>query len=198
MECTIDGPAGPIPATFDEAAAFAEAAAGHGDRRCCVLAHPHPQCGGSRHDMVIGSLVPGLVADGVSCLRFDFRRDAEDLVAAGVEDLLVAAAWLRERTGATALHLVGYSFGSVVVATATAHCDADRCTLVAPPVGAMTVPTPTRPVRIVAGEADAFAPVADLERYRANAPAGSELILLPGVDHFFHGAAPALAEACLS
>ena len=176
----IPGPAGALVARFDAAAEPGRASA--------VLCHPHPLYGGTLEDAVLDCLAQVLLANGVDCLRFNFRgaggsEGSHDHGHGEVEDLLAAIAWLQTEHGADHLWLGGYSFGANVVWQSLDRAPApERVLLVAPPVGMMDFP-PRRvgcPVDVFIGDADDFA---DLDALAAWEGVTSHVIA--GANHFF-------------
>jgi alpha/beta superfamily hydrolase len=168
-------------------------------RYAAAVLHPHPQQGGNSSNAFVVASVNALHAMGASTLRFDFRKPAQDLLAASTRDLQAALATLCERTpAAQALVLVGYSYGSLV-ATRVA-CDESLTpareisvlVLVAPPVGVlpspseMTTPLATwhRPLLHVVGDSDAYCP---LEAFLRLPPQQAKREVVTNADHFLHG-----------
>lgn len=177
----IPGPAGALEAQLDRS----PAASG----RFAVLCHPHPQYGGSMHDAVLDILAGALLADGVCCLRFNFRgvgasEGRSSGGSAEAEDLLAAAAWLRAEHAPDELWLGGYSFGASIVWQAAAAIDAQRLLLIAPPVGLMQFSDQDLQARIdvFAGDRDDYVDFA-----RLNTLKGATVHQLAGADHFFMG-----------
>ena len=60
----FDGPAGQLEG---------ELVSVTGSEVAAVLCHPHPQMGGSMHDMVLGAVHESLNELGVTTLRFNYR-----------------------------------------------------------------------------------------------------------------------------
>lgn len=178
----IPGPAGALVARFD--------AASDPGRARAVLCHPHPLYGGTLHDAVLDCLAQVLLANGVDCLRFNFRgaggsEGSHDHGRGEVADLQAAIAWLQAEHGADHLWLGGYSFGANVVWQSLDRVPApERVLLVAPPVGMMDFP-PRQvrcPVDVFIGDADDFA---DLDALAAWEGVTSHVIA--GANHFFVG-----------
>jgi len=162
-----------------------------------VLCHPHPLYGGSMHDGVLDCLARVLLADGVTCLRFNFRgvgasTGTHDGGRGEVDDLLAAIDWIRTCEHPEQLWLGGYSFGAFVAWESLAHgARPDRVLLVAPPVGRMpfTHRLPGCQVDVFAGDRDDFVDQAVLAGWE-----GVNVHLLAGADHFFMGAWDDLAR----
>ena len=84
-----------------------------------VLAHPHPQFGGSMRSIVIGALFSALPSAGVAALRFNFRgvEGSEGTFDEGRgerQDVVAAVDVLHPITEGLPLVLAGWSFGGVL------------------------------------------------------------------------------------
>ena len=185
----IQGPSGLLEARFDEAEVAKPIDA--------VLCHPHPQYGGSLHDAVLDTAARVLLDHGISCLRFNFRgvgssQGNYDNGIGEVDDLLAAVAWVREQRSEHGLWLVGYSFGSNIVAKAVTSVDPDHALLLAPPVSVMdfSAIAETDRVYAIGGSQDDFVDAAKL-----NGLLGDRAYLIDGADHFFSGFATELSDA---
>ena len=71
MHLTIAGPAGPLEALLDEPSPAERA--NRPIRAAVVLAHPHPQQGGTMHTKAVFQGAKGLLRIGCAVLRFNFR-----------------------------------------------------------------------------------------------------------------------------
>jgi len=178
----ISGPAGALEARFDES--------DQPGRAHAVLCHPHPLYGGTLHDGVLNCLAQVLLANGVHCLRFNFRgvggsEGSHDNGRGEVEDLRAAIGWLKSQHEVEHLWLGGYSFGaSVVWNSLEGMPEPERILLVAPPVGVMAFPERQLrcPVDVFIGDADDFADQDALAAWR-----GVHAHLIAGANHFFLG-----------
>ena len=104
----IPGPAGKLEASVRAA---------ESPKGAVVIAHPHPQHGGTMHNSVIFHCDRELNRDGWTSLRFNFRGVEEsegefDEGRGEVDDLSAAATWLRGLAPQRPLVLVGFSFGA--------------------------------------------------------------------------------------
>jgi len=187
----IDGPAGQLEAIYDESRTAREISA--------ILCHPHPQYGGSMYDAVLETAATVLLAEGVNCLRFNFRgvgasAGRYDNGVGEVDDLLAAHHWLATTHAQHEVWWLGYSFGSAVVWRALQKATPKRALLIAPPVGMMdfaahTPATPLDNINAIAGDRDNFV---DATRF-ANWP-GVTTHVIPGADHFFSASHAELAQ----
>lgn len=160
-----------------------------------VVCHPHPQFGGSMENELVVALASALGAAGLATLRFDFRgvgrsSGTYDDGRGEVEDVVAAAALLRERLGTPRVTLVGYSFGSVMALRAglVAPDATTAVVAVAPPVrmlGLDFLAGCPLPLAFVTGDRDQFCPLQALESARERFAPASTLALVPGADHFF-------------
>jgi alpha/beta superfamily hydrolase len=86
--------------------------------------------------------------------------------------------------------LAGFSFGAVVATRAAASIKPERLVTIAPAVnvlGKELQSVPTMPWLVIQGDADEVVPVGDVSRWVEELEIQPELIILPGVGHFFHG-----------
>jgi len=186
----IDGPAGSLEARHDPAP---EPGGGQ-----AVLCHPHPRYGGSMADGVLDCLAKRLLAAGVGVLRFNFRgvgasASGFDGGRGEVQDLLAAAAWLRDCFPGEPLWAGGYSFGAWVTWEALERgLMADRVVLVSPPVGPMAFASGPggTPVDVVAGSDDDF-----IDPQALDAWSGVTVHTIAGADHFYSGHRSELEQA---
>ena len=97
-----------------------------------VIAHPHPQYGGSMHNNVVESLVKAYGKAGFTTLRFNFRGvgRSEGHYDGGVgeqQDVSGAVAYLKD-LGMTTIHLAGYFIRGLGKRTGTGRsreCDSN-------------------------------------------------------------------------
>jgi hypothetical protein len=143
----------------------------------------------------------------VPALRFNFRGvgASEGAYADGkgeVDDLLAAAGWLRRRHAGAELWLAGFSFGAAVAIAAARPLGPRVLVSVAPPVTRMaellTGPMPDCRWIVIQGTADDVVAAADVEAWVGARQPRPDLVLLPDVDHFFHGRLTLLREALVA
>ena len=199
---TIEGPSGPLEAVVEEPAAGAHAEMGG---RFAVVCHPHPLYGGTLTNKVVHSIARSFQELGVATIRFNFRGVG---ASAGVydegigetADALAAVEWGHRRWPDRRLWLAGFSFGSYVAVRAAATAAPERLVTVAPPVARFdfdAVPVPRCPWLIVQGDADELVDVGSVrDRVRSLVPPPT-LVVLPRVEHFFHGRLHELKAAIL-
>jgi alpha/beta superfamily hydrolase len=105
-------------------------------RLAVIVCHPWGPLGGSMHDPTVVSIVSLMTEAGLTTLRFSFRSGI-GRGHSSAADLRAACAMLRSLdTPPEALLLVGYSYGSLVVAdVAPTLPDVAAFAMVAPPFG---------------------------------------------------------------
>lgn len=165
-----------------------------------LVTHPHPLYGGSMHNNVVEALLRAAAGAGWASLRFNFRgvggsTGSHDQGRGEEDDLLAAAAWLKERAEAP-LALLGYSFGSLVAANAASRLPGLAGGIwVAPPLilGELPPwPQDAGPLLIIVGSEDEYSQVGWLEEYVGGMGARGSLVIVQGGDHFFWGGESAL------
>ena len=188
---TIAGPAGALEVALNVPA--------HAPRGIALVAHPHPQQGGTLDNKVAQTLARTFLALGYVATRFNFRGvgGSEGVFDDGVgetADALAALAHARTRfdvhSGALPVALAGFSFGSYVQTRVSQAFGAERLVLVGPAaqrLASMAVPADTI---VIHGEDDDVVPLADVLAWAR--PQELPVIVFPGCGHFFHGRLPHL------
>lgn len=175
---------------------FADAGTGKG----VVISHPNPVMGGTMRNNVVESLVLAFYGKRFSTLRFNFRgvgcsEGDFDEGAGEQNDLDSAVAFIKSR-GVKSVSLAGYSFGAWVTANyLTMGPSVDRVVLVAPPVSVSPFSKKALAGRvnlIICGDRDPFCMAEDVASFSEEV--GSEVILVPGTNHFFVGKEKQLIE----
>lgn len=189
---TFAGPAGRLEGLWKEAAGARLGSA--------VFAHPHPLHGGTLHNKVVFRAARALAAAGYGTLRFNFRgvglsQGRRDAGRGEVEDFR-AALDEAQRLGGLPIVAGGFSFGAAAALRAIAG-DGRVVALIAAGLPVATesgadLPRPGVPSIFLAGERDAFGPPALLGGLAAD---GSEIVVVPGTDHFFEGKLDELEQA---
>lgn len=139
-------------------------------------------------------------------LRFNFRgvgasAGSYDEGRGETQDALAVIAAGRARWPQAALTLAGFSFGAVVSLMAAAAAAPSRLISVAPPVarfGLASIARPACPWLIVQGDADEVVDARETQAFAANFSPPPQLVLLPGVGHFFHGRLDQLRDAAIA
>jgi alpha/beta superfamily hydrolase len=190
----IAGPVGTLEAAIDASAGPAIATA--------VVCHPHPQQQGTMTNKVVTTVARAFAELRADAVRFNFRGVGKSAgpYAGGVgerDDALAVVDWCRERWPNRPLYLGGFSFGAAVAASIAARVVPAGLVTVAPPLDRLRAGfvAPACPWLLVHGEADDVVPPGPVLEWAAALPSPPEIVLLPGVGHFFHGSLVALNEA---
>lgn len=176
LECAIDGPAG-------EASGIA------------LIAHPHPQFGGTLDNKVVQTLARAFVELGCVALRPNFRgvgasEGVYDEGRGEVEDLAAVLDWGRREFGALPIALAGFSFGAAMQARLAARAAPQRMALVGVATGSFDVPAVPPDTLVIHGEQDETVPLAAVLAWAR--PQELPVVVVPGADHFFHRKLPVL------
>jgi alpha/beta superfamily hydrolase len=196
----IEGAAGRLEAAAREA----ETA-----RAAAVIAHPHPQYGGTLHNPVIFHADRELNRAGWSTLRFNFRgagssEGSHDEGEGEVDDVASAVKWLRGEVSDVPLLIVGYSFGSWCgLRYAMGDRGVAAVVVIGMPVRIYAFDDVVRfgrPLAVVQGSHDQFGSPDEVEALLESARPPGRLYRVEGADHLFDGRAPEVArrvvEAC--
>jgi hypothetical protein len=193
----LQGPAGAIEAQLDvpEPDLFA---APHGT---VVVAHPHPQFGGTMTNKVVQTIARAYVQCGWRAVRFNFRgvgasAGVYDHGQGELSDLLVVVA--QQAVLDAPLALAGFSFGAFVTAHAVEALHVQRplssVVLVGTAASRFTVapvPATVHPQTLVVhGELDDTVPLSSVMEWAR--PQSLPVTVVPGGEHFFHGQLPLL------
>ena len=196
---TIEGPVGCLEAIYEEPG---ESTAG----TAAVICHPHPLYHGTMNNKVVHTVARTLQRFGMPTLRFNFRGvgGSEGDYGEGIgetDDAVAAVAWIKKRRPNDDILLAGFSFGALVALRATSVVKPVDLITVAPAVHRVDVSdvqVPECPWLILQGEADELVDVDAVIEWVNELPPGPELVLLTGVDHFFHGKLTLLKEAIVN
>jgi alpha/beta superfamily hydrolase len=155
-----------------------------------LIAHPHPQQGGTLDNKVVQTLAKTFVALGYAAVRFNFRGvgDSQGTFDDGngeTDDAMAALAYGRQRYGEVPLALAGFSFGSFVQTRVAQRVGFERLVLIGPAVNRFAVQTVPAETIVVHGEEDDVVPLADVFNWAR--PQQLPIIVFPGCGHFFHG-----------
>lgn len=182
------GPAGKLEALLDIPAAA-------DGSRVVVICHPHPVHGGTMTNKVVHMLAKACNEFGVPAVRFNFRgvgasAGSYDEGRGETDDALAALDWAARRWPQAQLWVAGFSFGGAIAIRAAVAREVRRLITVAPAVqrfGLDVDALPRCPWLLVHGERDELIDPVSIQQWVATLAAPPQLVLLPGVDHFFHG-----------
>jgi uncharacterized protein len=199
---TLRGPAGDIEARVETP----QAAENERDRSIAafgVVCHPHPLFGGTLDNKVVYTVARAFHDLGLPTIRFNFRGVGKSAgaFAEGIgetDDALAVIEAGRQRWPGAALWLAGFSFGGAVAIRAAAQANPERLVTVAPAIRRVSLADtslPECPWLIVQGDADDVVSHVDVVEWASRLPRPPEIVLLPGVEHFFHGKLNELRDA---
>jgi uncharacterized protein len=180
---TIDGPAGPLEVIYNAPDAPPAGIA--------LVAHPHPQQGGTMENKVVQTLAKTFFSLGYAAVRFNFRGVGEsageyDDGIGETDDALAVLAHAKAKFGAELpVVLAGFSFGSYVQTRVAKALDTQRLVLVGPAVRRFAVEEVPGDTIVVHGEEDDVVPLADVLAWAR--PQQLPIVVFPGCGHFFHG-----------
>ncbi|MDR2155174.1 MAG: alpha/beta hydrolase [Burkholderiaceae bacterium] len=195
---TLYGPAGVIEALLD----LPEADLFDPPRGTAVIAHPHPQFGGTMTNKVVQTIARACVQCGWRALRFNFRGvgasvGAYDEGRGEVQDLLAVVA--QQAPTDAPLAVAGFSFGAFVATQAIAALHAagrEVASVVLVGTAASRfalapLPAELHPRALVLhGEHDDTVPLASVLDWAR--PQSLPVTVVTGGEHFFHGQLPLL------
>ena len=179
------------------------AGASRGVRAAVVVAHPHPQYGGTMHTKVVYQTAKALARIGCAALRFNFRGVgvSEGTYDNGVgeqDDFRAALDFMHARYPDAPMWAAGMSFGSRIALT-VGPADSRVTTL----IGIATALTSDLSAAqrspkakfFIHGERDEICPLKDLREFYAHASEPKELVVIDGADHVFDGKVSEVADA---
>jgi alpha/beta superfamily hydrolase len=175
----VPGPAGVIECAVDEPAE------GRAPRGAALIAHPHPQFGGTLDNKVVQTLARAFIELGYQAWRPNFRgigasEGGYDAGVGEVEDLLAIYNQIVRKP----IVLAGFSFGAVMQARLAQRVSAESLVLVGVAVGSFEVPPVPRGSRVIHGELDETIPLAAVLDWAR--PQELPVLVVPGAEHFFH------------
>jgi uncharacterized protein len=194
----IPGPAGRLEALLDEPHTGGE------PRAAVVLAHPHPQYGGTMHTKAVYQAAKALARIGCAVLRFNFRGAG---TSAGIfsdgpgemDDFRAALAFMHERHPNTPLWAGGMSFGAWIGLTVGAGDPRVSALIgIAMPVTRYdfaAVERSTTAKFFIQGERDELCPLKEMRAFYARCAEPKELVVIDAADHLFDGKVSEVADA---
>jgi uncharacterized protein len=193
---TIDGTAGLLEVLVDEPVPMPRLT----PVGTAVIAHPHPQFGGTMDNKVVQTLARAFVLCGWRAVRFNFRgvgksQGAYDAGHGELADLLSVVAHFAAEGP---LALAGFSFGSFVTSHAVQALAVTQAPEKVVLVGTAASRFQVAPIApelhertlVIHGELDETVPLADVMAWAR--PQSLPVTVIPGGEHFFHGQLPLL------
>ena len=172
-----------------------------------VVCHPHPLHGGTMDNKVVTTLARTAHQAGVASIRFNYRgvgasAGSYDNGRGETQDALTAVAHGRHLWPGARLWLAGFSFGGcIALRCSTAHGvgHVDRLLTVAPALAShydspRNIEVPRCPWLVIQGQDDDVVDPRQAVQWVESLEPAPELVLLPGVGHFFHGALNTLQQ----
>jgi uncharacterized protein len=208
----VQGPAGSLEALLDEpppargvnAEGLLERGQADGLHAAVVIAHPHPQFGGTMHTKAIFQSAKAFSRIGCAVLRFNFRGvgtsdGSFDNGTGETDDFRAALDFMHKRYPGVPLWSAGMSFGAWISLTAgTADPRVSALVGIAPPLSRYDfepVRISTKPKFFLQGERDELCPLKEMQAFYARAADPKELVVIDAADHLFDGKLVELAEA---
>jgi len=164
IECAVDSPEGE-------------------PRGRALIAHPHPQFGGTLDNKVVQTLARAFVELGYESWRPNFRgigesEGAYDSGRGEVEDLFAVQQKI------SSVVLAGFSFGAAMAAMLAQRVQLERMVLVGVAVTSFKVPPVPAGTIVIHGERDETIPLAAVLDWAR--PQELPVTIVPDADHFFH------------
>src|SRR3979490_898689 len=180
----VAGPAGRIECAVDAPEGEGREG-GSAARGTALIAHPHPQFGGTLDNKVVQTLARAFVELGYEAWRPNFRGIGQsegdsDAGRGGVEDLAAVVAQINDKR----IVLAGFSFGAAMQAKLAARAKPERLVLVGTAVINFDVPPVPAGALVIHGEQDTTVPLAAVLDWAR--PQDLPLVVVPGAEHFFH------------
>jgi len=181
----IAGPAGALEVALNVTA--------EQPRGIALVAHPHPQQGGTLDNKVAQTLAKTFAALGYASVRFNFRGAGKsegsfDDGGGETDDALAALAYGRGAFPGLADKppvLAGFSFGTFIQSRVAKTVTPERMVLVGPAVQRFTADALPEDTIVIHGEEDDVVPLAEVMAWAR--PRQLPVIVFPGCGHFFHG-----------
>jgi alpha/beta superfamily hydrolase len=211
----IPGPAGRLEALLDEPTACtstgvardqraASAVSPLRPRAAVVVAHPHPQHGGTMHNKVVFRTAKAFCGLGCAVLRFNFRGTGTsegtfDDGPGELADFRQALDFMAARYPGSDLWTAGVSFGAWVAMTAGAGDDRVSILVgIAPPFELYdfsAVKATGKPKFIIQGERDEICSLRAARVFYQQIHEPKELVVVDAADHLFDGHVSEVGDA---
>jgi uncharacterized protein len=192
----IAGPAGRLEVLIDLPA--------RPPRAVVVLAHPHPEYGGTMHTKMVYQGAKGFTRIGCAVVRFNFRSvglsaGTFDAGPGEMDDFRAAIAFAAERFPGLPIWAAGASFGAwIAVVVGAEDPRVSMLVAIAPPVDRFDFAVLTRcekPKFFIHGEEDELISIRLVRELYAKVPEPKELAVIDAASHLFEGCASEVGEA---
>ena len=208
----IPGPAGLLEALLEEPAEERGVSADGrvhvgreaGVRAAVVLAHPHPQYGGTMHTKAVYQSAKALGRIGCAVLRFNFRGTGGSIGSfdegrGEMEDFRAGLDFMKAHYPDAPLWAGGMSFGAWVGLTVGAEDDRVSLLLgISMPVSKYNFDAVAATGKLkcfIHGERDEICRLKEIREFYARASEPKELVVIDAADHLFDGKASDVADA---
>jgi alpha/beta superfamily hydrolase len=194
----IAGPAGRLEALLDEPRE------GGAPRAAVVMAHPHPQHGGTMHTKVVYQAAKAFARIGCAVLRVNFRGAGTSAGSFSdgpgeMDDFRAALTFMRERYRSTPIWAGGMSFGSwIAMGVGAEDPHVSALVGIAIPVNRYDFAQVERSEKakfIIHGERDEITSLKDIRGFYARCADPKELVVIDAADHLFDGKVSEVADA---
>lgn len=181
LKLRIDGPDGKLETLVNDP--------GQDRKGIALIAHPHPQHGGTMDNKVVQTVASTLFDLGYVAVRPNFRgvgmsEGDYDHGQGEVEDMLATYRFVSGHYPELPLILVGFSFGAYVQNQVGHILGAQRVVMVAPAVNMFEFNGVAPNSTVIHGAQDELVPLQAVQAWTdAN---GTDLTVVEGADHFFH------------
>ena len=173
-------------------------------RAAVVMAHPHPEHGGTMHTKVVFRAAKAFQRIGCAVLRFNFRgvglsAGTHDGGSGEREDFRAALELMAGRYPELDLWAAGFSFGAWIALTVGAtNVRVSLLFGIAPPIEHHAfdeLATCTKPKFFVHGERDELCSITEMWRLYGELPEPEELVVIDAADHLFDGRTREVGDA---
>ena len=187
-QVVLNGPGGKLECLTDGPEPDAEQPA------VAVIAHPHPQHGGTLHNKVVTITERALRELGLRTVRFNFRgvgrsEGEYDEGRGELQDLLSVAEWVRRVRPEDELWLAGFSFGAAISARGAMALEPRQLISIAPPVERVdfgSIDVPGCHWLVIQGDEDEVVSAKAVRDWVASAEPSPEMIIMERAGHYFH------------
>lgn len=195
----ILGPAGRLEALLDLPVDQASV-----PRAAVVVAHPHPQYGGTMHTKVVYQVARALARIGCAVLRFNFRgvgasAGSFDAGVGEADDFRAGLDWMHQRYPSAHLWAGGFSFGAwIALSIGASHANVSTLIGIAPPLDGYdfeSVRCSKKPKFFIQGERDEVCPLKRMREFYAHCEEPKELVVIDSANHVFDGKTSEVGDA---
>jgi len=189
LKLRIDGPGGKLETLVNDP--------GTERKGIALIAHPHPQHGGTMDNKVVQTVASTLFGLGYVAVRPNFRgvgmsEGDYDHGKGEVEDMLAIHKFVSGHYPELPLILVGFSFGAYVQNQVGRVLGTQRVVMVAPAVNMFDFDGVAPNSVVIHGAQDELVPLEAVQAWTQSH--GTALAVVEGADHFFHRKLPQLQQ----